>query len=76
MMNADGFAGFSRRQQRIGTRGTLPVPGACFLSEGGAAYQSPIRPAMPKPAIAITIERLKRATNICEGWQRGSARSR
>jgi hypothetical protein len=30
MMNADGFAGFSRRQQRIGTRGISPVPGACF----------------------------------------------
>src|SRR5215475_12065307 len=30
MMNADGFAGFSRRQQRIGTRGISPVPGACL----------------------------------------------
>jgi hypothetical protein len=29
MMNADGFAGFSRRQQRMGTRGISPVPGAC-----------------------------------------------
>jgi hypothetical protein len=32
MMNADGFAGFSRRQQHIGTRGTLPVPGARLIS--------------------------------------------
>jgi hypothetical protein len=31
MMNADGFAGFSRRQQRMGTRGISPVPGACYL---------------------------------------------
>ena len=29
MVNAVGFAGFSRRQQRIGTRGISPVPGAC-----------------------------------------------
>jgi hypothetical protein len=34
MVNADGFAGFSRRQQRIGTRGILPVPGACLLPVG------------------------------------------
>jgi hypothetical protein len=33
MMSADGFAGFSRRQQRMGTRGISPVPGACQLSE-------------------------------------------
>jgi hypothetical protein len=37
MVNADGFAGFSRRQQRIGTRGIQPVPGACSRPAVGHA---------------------------------------
>jgi hypothetical protein len=43
MMNADGFAGFSRRQQRMGTRGISPVPGACQ-----SRYRKPKIPLPPR----------------------------
>jgi hypothetical protein len=55
MMDADGFAGFSRRQQRMGTRGISPVPGACqsrYLKSKSGSRPAKVDHRAARPTLA------------------------
>jgi threonine dehydrogenase-like Zn-dependent dehydrogenase len=63
MVNADGFAGFSRRQQRIGTRGISPVPGAC-----DPGTQSSVVGERGQVTLDVSPDLLRRQVTLVGSW--------